>query len=224
MSHERAWRVVSTVTNLMLAALPSSPSLVFVFAASHRPAHHARLRPGDDGPDDRADADHGPEPDLAGSRGGRDERAQHRGPVRGGGDRADRLQPRDHRRRARARARRSGSSGWPSASSLASLGHVARPGPPLRQLGFRYTPRIDLLGRRGAASARAHGSRGRSASAPARSRSSSRRRWRRRSGSGRSPRSTIAFTLLQIPIGVIGVPLGVVAVAVAVARCRHRRR
>ena len=139
---------------------------------------------------------------------GRDERAQRAGPVRGGGDRPDRLQPRDHRRGARCSPRRSVPSGWPSASSLGSLGHLLVQLPPLQALGFRYTAADRLLATRRRARRSPSWPRGRSASAPARSRSSSSTALATTLGLGAVTAFTIAFTLLQIPIGVIGVPLG----------------
>ena len=100
-----------------------------------------------------------------------------------------------------------------------SLGHLLVQLRPLRRLGFRYEPRIDPDGPGGAPGAAADGAAGVRARVPARSRSSSSPRWRRRCRRRRRrPTSTIAFTLLQIPIGVIGVPLGIVRPAVPVAR------
>ena len=72
--------------------------------AGDRPVHHPGLRRRAARPDDRADPDHAAQPDLPRARGGRDERPQRGRPVRGVGDRPDRLQPRDHRRRAAPRS------------------------------------------------------------------------------------------------------------------------
>ena len=104
-----------------------------------------------------------------------------------------------------------------------SLGHLAGPAAGrCAAIGFRY----DAADRRSADPAarkalHADGRRGPSASARARSRSSSRRRWRPTLGVGAVTAFTVAFTLLQIPIGVIGVPLGVVRPA---RRCRASSR
>ena len=132
------------------------------------------------------------------------------GPVRGGRAGPDRLQRRDHRRRAAARAavrrRRASRSASCSArwatcsSSCRSCAGSAR--------GSR--PRVDARRRGGAQDARADGAAGaRPRGGPGRvprhdePRVDARRR-------ARSRRSTFAFAVLQIPIGVIGVPLGIV--------------
>ena len=99
----RAWRVVSTVVNLMLIALATLAVILFVLA----PLVMRVITPGFEGQKleqiRRADADHAAQPDPPGDGRGGHERAQRRRPVRGLGDRPDRLQPRDHRRRAPAR-------------------------------------------------------------------------------------------------------------------------
>ena len=94
----RAWRVVSTIANLMLIALLVLARRRVRRGAGDHPGDHARVQPGPVGPDGRPDPDHDPEPDLPGPRVAGDERPQRSGAVRRLGDRADRLQPRDHRR------------------------------------------------------------------------------------------------------------------------------
>ena len=140
----------------------------------------------------------------------RDERPQRPRPVRRVGDRPDRLQPRDHRRRVflaptlgvdgpgdRRRRRLARPPRWSSRRRS-------------RRRGFRYEPRIDLRRPGGAPGARAHGAAGpRAGRQPDHVHRRDRarlRRWRRASITA----FNFAFTLLQIPIGVIGVPLGVV--------------
>ena len=82
-----------------------------------RPARGPGVRcRGDRGPR-RADADPAPQPDLPRRVGRRDERPQLGRSVRRLGRRADRLQPRDHRRRRSSSCRRSGSTAWPGEPS-----------------------------------------------------------------------------------------------------------
>ena len=74
---------------------------------------------------------------------GRDERAQRPGPVRRGRPRADRLQPRDHRRGAPAGAVDGRRRAWRSASSPGRSATCSSSSRRSRGVGFRYTPRID---------------------------------------------------------------------------------
>jgi len=90
-----------------------------------------------------------------------------------------------------------------------ALCHFAIQVPPLRQLGFRYTPRVDLgeaLSRKALAlmAPRAVGlGAGQITFLVVTSLAST-------LGTGAVTSLNVAFTLLQIPIGIIGVPLGVV--------------
>ena len=204
-----AWRVVSTVINLMLIALATLAAVLFVLA----PAVMRVIAPGFEGDaaraDDRPDPDHAAQPDLPGDGGRGDQRAQRRRTVRRVGGRAERLQPGDHRRGAVPGADLRGggprrSESWPDRWATCSSRSS-----PLRRLGFRYEPRID----RDDPEAR----RALLLMAP------------RAFGLGAGQvtfivvtalASTVslgavtdfnyAFILLQIPIGVIGVPLGIV--------------
>ena len=133
-SSERAWRVVSTVINLMLIGL----AVLAVALVHRRPGRRPVITPGFDRsqarPDHRADPDHAAEPDLPRSRRRRDERPQRRRPVRRGGRGADRLQPRDHRRRAHPRPEL-GIEGLALGVVAGSLGHLlvqVRPMAPAR--------------------------------------------------------------------------------------------
>ena len=63
--------------------------------------------------------------------------------VRRRGDRADRLQPRDHRRGRSSWRRRSASTASPSASSPARSATCSSSCRPLRRLGFRHDSHID---------------------------------------------------------------------------------
>ena len=57
-AESRAWRVASTVANLMLAILLVLAAIMFVAAPSIVPLDHARVHGGPVGPDRRADPDH----------------------------------------------------------------------------------------------------------------------------------------------------------------------
>ena len=97
----RAWRVASTVANVMLAIAARPRPGRARRRAGARPVDHARASTdGPAGPDRRAHPDHAREPDPARPRLAGDEPAQREGPVRRVGRGADRLQPGDHRRRA----------------------------------------------------------------------------------------------------------------------------
>ena len=139
--------------------------------------------------------------------------------------RADRLQPRDHRgrrpagaavrgRRPRDRRRR-----WArSATSSSSC-------PRSRRLGARIRPAPRPRATRRPARRSRSWARGRSAWGRDADHVPRGDQPRLDARGGRDHRrSTFAFALLQIPIGVIGVPLGIVAAAVAVARGRPGRR
>ena len=113
----RAWRVASTVANLMLATLVVLAVVVFIVAPWDHPCRDARLRRCGAGPHHHLSADHAPEPALPRARGGGLERPQRASPRSAPGGRADRLQPRDHRRGGSSSRRSSGIDGSPSAWS-----------------------------------------------------------------------------------------------------------
>ena len=131
-----AWRVVSTVINLMLIALTVLAVGLFILA----PVVMEAITPGF-GP---AQLDKTVEltrtmllsPIFLALGRGRDQRPQLRRTVRRRGARPDRLQPRDHRGRDPPGRHRSASRAWRSASSLGSLGHLLVQVRPLARLGL----------------------------------------------------------------------------------------
>ena len=143
-TESRAWRVASTVANLMLAVLLVLAVDHVRRGAGHRPGDHARVQRGPVGPDRRADPDHAPQPDPAGAW-ARSRRACST-PRTGS---APPPRPRS-------------STTWRSSArailltptfgiySLAigvvagSACHIGIQVLPLRQTGFRWVPRIDL--------------------------------------------------------------------------------
>ena len=136
------------------------------------------------------------------------QRPQRRGPLRGGRDRADRLQPRDHRRRPCCSRPTLGVDGLAIGVVAGSLAHVLVQLPPLRARRLPLRPAHRPAATRRLAGADADGAAG------DRSRRDADHVHRHdvprldALGVGAVSRFNIAFTLLQIPIGIIGVPLG----------------
>ena len=205
----RAWRVVSTVTTLMLSTLAVLAAVVLLLA----PGLVATITPGFDEQElaahHGADPDHGPRAAVPGRGVGGHERAQRARAVRGRSDGAARLQPRASSRAPCSWCPCSASPAWRSASSS---------GPP----GTCWS-----RSRRSGGSACGSG-RGSTSPTPRRGKRSCCMA-PRALGLGATqvvflvltslastlPTGSIAifnfaFAILQIPIGVIGVPLGVV--------------
>ena len=159
----RAWRVVSTVTTLMLIALAVLAALVLVFAPWSGPADHARLRRAAARPDRRADPDHAARPDLPRGRApSRRASSTPRDRFAAAALAPDRLQPRDHRGARCSSPPFDGRSGLAIGVVAGAIRHIAVQVPALARIGFRYRPRVDI--------ARPGAPRGAAADGPARDR------------------------------------------------------
>ena len=180
----RAWRVVSTVINLMLIGLAVLADRPVHPRPGHRPDHHPGLRTGGAGPDGRADPDHAHEPDLPGSR------AVATSVLNAGGRfAASAIAPIVYNiaiiLAAPLLGPRFGVEGLAVGVVVGSLSHLLVQIRPLSRLGFRYEPHIDAKDPQARRALTLMAPRAIGLGSP-RSRSSSSRRWPRWSARARS--------------------------------------